>query len=226
MALKSTNTFHCKTFHNLPKLGFLVWKYTIWQHCARPKMKPFNLCCLNFVPCDQILCRMTKFCVIQLNSVSYNWILCRAIKLCVVRLSYVSCDQILCCTTELCVVQLNYVSYNWIMCRTTELCVVQLNFVSRDQIMCRATKLCVVWPKFVSSDPKFVFCVNRPLMPFCSALFAFSACKGRPAKVQKLLEGKGPFLTTSSSPWWEQGCQMVCFQTKIPNLGKFWRVVQ
>jgi hypothetical protein len=23
-----------------------------------------------------------------------------------------------------------------------------------------------------------------------------------------------------------QGCQMVCFQTKIPNLGKFWRVLQ
>jgi hypothetical protein len=22
----------------------------------------------------------------------------------------------------------------------------------------------------------------------------------------------------------EQGCQMVCFQTKNPNLGKFWRV--
>jgi hypothetical protein len=24
----------------------------------------------------------------------------------------------------------------------------------------------------------------------------------------------------------EQGCQMVCFQTKNPNLGKFWRVLQ
>jgi hypothetical protein len=23
-----------------------------------------------------------------------------------------------------------------------------------------------------------------------------------------------------------QGCQMVCFQTKNPNLGKFWRVLQ
>jgi hypothetical protein len=23
----------------------------------------------------------------------------------------------------------------------------------------------------------------------------------------------------------EQGCQMVCFQTKNPNLGKFWRVI-
>jgi hypothetical protein len=23
-----------------------------------------------------------------------------------------------------------------------------------------------------------------------------------------------------------QDCQMVCFQTKIPNLGKFWRVLQ
>jgi hypothetical protein len=25
---------------------------------------------------------------------------------------------------------------------------------------------------------------------------------------------------------WDQGCQMVCFQTKNPNLGKFWRVLQ
>jgi hypothetical protein len=25
---------------------------------------------------------------------------------------------------------------------------------------------------------------------------------------------------------WTQGCQMVCFQTKIPNLGKFWKVLQ
>jgi hypothetical protein len=25
--------------------------------------------------------------------------------------------------------------------------------------------------------------------------------------------------------WWDQGCQMVCFQTKNPNLGKFWRVL-
>jgi hypothetical protein len=24
----------------------------------------------------------------------------------------------------------------------------------------------------------------------------------------------------------EQGCQMVCFQTKNPSLGKFWRVLQ
>jgi hypothetical protein len=23
----------------------------------------------------------------------------------------------------------------------------------------------------------------------------------------------------------EQGCQMVCFQTKNPNLGKFWRIL-
>jgi hypothetical protein len=28
---KFTQIFHCKTFQNLPKLGFLVRKYTIWQ---------------------------------------------------------------------------------------------------------------------------------------------------------------------------------------------------
>jgi hypothetical protein len=33
MVIKYTNIFHCKTFQNLPKLGFLVWKCTIWQPC-------------------------------------------------------------------------------------------------------------------------------------------------------------------------------------------------
>jgi hypothetical protein len=31
MAIKYTNIFHCKTHPNFPKLGFLVWKYAIWQ---------------------------------------------------------------------------------------------------------------------------------------------------------------------------------------------------
>jgi hypothetical protein len=31
--LKRTNIFHWMTHQNLPKLGFLVWKYTIWQPC-------------------------------------------------------------------------------------------------------------------------------------------------------------------------------------------------
>jgi hypothetical protein len=30
-AIKYTNIFHCKTLQNLPKSGFLVRKYTIWQ---------------------------------------------------------------------------------------------------------------------------------------------------------------------------------------------------
>jgi hypothetical protein len=38
MAVKYTNIFHCKTLQNLPKFGFLVLKYTIWQPC---------LCCLR-----------------------------------------------------------------------------------------------------------------------------------------------------------------------------------
>jgi hypothetical protein len=33
MAIKCSNIVHCKTFQNLPKFGFLVWKYTIWQPC-------------------------------------------------------------------------------------------------------------------------------------------------------------------------------------------------
>jgi hypothetical protein len=28
---KYTDIFHCKSLQNLPKLGFLVWKYAIWQ---------------------------------------------------------------------------------------------------------------------------------------------------------------------------------------------------
>jgi hypothetical protein len=31
MAIKYTNIFHCKTLQNIPKLGFLVRKETIWQ---------------------------------------------------------------------------------------------------------------------------------------------------------------------------------------------------
>jgi hypothetical protein len=31
IVIKYTNIFHCKTLQNLPKLGFLVWKYAIWQ---------------------------------------------------------------------------------------------------------------------------------------------------------------------------------------------------
>jgi hypothetical protein len=31
MVIKYTKIFHSKTVQNLPKLGFLVWKQTIWQ---------------------------------------------------------------------------------------------------------------------------------------------------------------------------------------------------
>jgi hypothetical protein len=31
MDIKCTSIFYCKTLQNLPKFGFLVWKYTIWQ---------------------------------------------------------------------------------------------------------------------------------------------------------------------------------------------------
>jgi hypothetical protein len=31
MAQKFTNIFHCYTLQNLPKLGFLFLKYTIWE---------------------------------------------------------------------------------------------------------------------------------------------------------------------------------------------------
>jgi hypothetical protein len=31
MGMKYTNIFHSKALQNLPKVGFLVWKHTIWQ---------------------------------------------------------------------------------------------------------------------------------------------------------------------------------------------------
>jgi hypothetical protein len=31
MAIEYTNLFHPKALQNLPKLGFFIWKYTIWQ---------------------------------------------------------------------------------------------------------------------------------------------------------------------------------------------------
>jgi hypothetical protein len=33
------SAWHTKTFQNLPKLGFLVWKYRIWQHLMWSRMK-------------------------------------------------------------------------------------------------------------------------------------------------------------------------------------------
>jgi hypothetical protein len=30
-----TNIFYCKTLQNLPKFGFLVWKYAIWHPCLQ-----------------------------------------------------------------------------------------------------------------------------------------------------------------------------------------------
>jgi hypothetical protein len=33
MEREYTNLFYSKALQNLPDLGFLVWKYTIWQPC-------------------------------------------------------------------------------------------------------------------------------------------------------------------------------------------------
>jgi hypothetical protein len=38
MAIQIVNIFCCKTLQNLPKLGFLVWKYTIWQPCSEAEL--------------------------------------------------------------------------------------------------------------------------------------------------------------------------------------------
>jgi hypothetical protein len=36
MAIKSRNIFQSKALQHLPKLGFLVWKQTIWQPWGWP----------------------------------------------------------------------------------------------------------------------------------------------------------------------------------------------
>jgi hypothetical protein len=38
MTLKYTNILHSKALQNLPRLGFLVLKYTIWQ----PRLEKLN----------------------------------------------------------------------------------------------------------------------------------------------------------------------------------------
>jgi hypothetical protein len=43
MAIKYTIFFHCKTLQNLSKLGFLVWKCTIWQPCSAEAFGPPQL---------------------------------------------------------------------------------------------------------------------------------------------------------------------------------------
>jgi hypothetical protein len=37
VSIKYTIIFHCKTLQNLPKIGFLVWKQTIWQPWISPR---------------------------------------------------------------------------------------------------------------------------------------------------------------------------------------------
>jgi hypothetical protein len=41
MVIKYTKIFHSKTLQNLPKLGILVWKQTIWQPWQWPKWRKF-----------------------------------------------------------------------------------------------------------------------------------------------------------------------------------------
>jgi hypothetical protein len=38
MSIKFTDVFQYKTLQNLPKLAFLVWKCTIWQHCLHTRI--------------------------------------------------------------------------------------------------------------------------------------------------------------------------------------------
>jgi hypothetical protein len=48
MDIKYINIFHSKSLQNLPKLVFLVWKYTIWQpFLETKKSRNWNLSALK-----------------------------------------------------------------------------------------------------------------------------------------------------------------------------------
>jgi hypothetical protein len=68
--------------YSMHKLTSLRFVYTHVVSCnlicvVRPKLKPLQL-----VSSDQILCRLTKFCVVWPNFVSSDQILCRLTKFC------------------------------------------------------------------------------------------------------------------------------------------------
>jgi hypothetical protein len=48
IAIKYMNIFHCKTLQNLPKFGFLVWKYTFWQFWLGPCLAPVQFMTIRF----------------------------------------------------------------------------------------------------------------------------------------------------------------------------------
>jgi hypothetical protein len=46
------------------------------------------------------------------------------------------------------------------------------------------------------------------------------------ARDEAMLEEEGFFAKKSYFHDYEQVCQMICFKTKIPKLGKFWRALE
>jgi hypothetical protein len=51
MDIKYTKIFLCKILQNLPKFGFLVCKYTIWQPCAEKVQVIVALPGYDLMPC-------------------------------------------------------------------------------------------------------------------------------------------------------------------------------
>jgi hypothetical protein len=49
---KCTSIFHCKTLQNLPKLIFLVYKYTIWQPYGHDDFKIFRFSSMSRYVCN------------------------------------------------------------------------------------------------------------------------------------------------------------------------------
>jgi hypothetical protein len=74
-----THIFHCKTLQNLPKLGFWVWKNTIWQPCSDGRScNPIKSALSQTSFCHTYICcniRRHRFGVMKNNFLSKFWTL-------------------------------------------------------------------------------------------------------------------------------------------------------
>jgi hypothetical protein len=67
-------------------------------------------------------------------------------------------------------------------------------------------------PSYVTPSTLNLHCYTREIVHFLTETFSFW-----------FLDFYADMLQKPPASAYSQGCQMVCFQTKNPNLGKFWR---
>jgi hypothetical protein len=63
MSIKYNNIFHCNSLQKIPKFGFLVCKYAIWQPCSATDSEcdMYAYACMYVVRTNAYLCRTRKF---------------------------------------------------------------------------------------------------------------------------------------------------------------------